>query len=51
LASITDRSDGIARSHHVVIFAKLGIFPDASHGGIFQYADAFADQTLQFLAQ
>jgi pimeloyl-ACP methyl ester carboxylesterase len=31
--------------------AKLSIFPDASHGGIFQYADAFADQTLHFLAE
>jgi pimeloyl-ACP methyl ester carboxylesterase len=30
--------------------AKLSIFPDASHGGIFQYADAFADQTLRILA-
>ena len=31
--------------------AKLSIFPDASHGGIFQYADAFVDQTLRFLAE
>jgi pimeloyl-ACP methyl ester carboxylesterase len=31
--------------------ANLSIFPDASHGGIFQYADAFVDQTLDFLAQ
>jgi len=31
--------------------AKLSIFPDASHGGIFQYADAFVDQTLGFLAE
>jgi pimeloyl-ACP methyl ester carboxylesterase len=31
--------------------AKLSIFPDASHGGIFEYADAFVDQTLHFLAQ
>ncbi len=31
--------------------AKLSIFPDASHGGIFQYADAFVDQALRFLAQ
>jgi pimeloyl-ACP methyl ester carboxylesterase len=30
--------------------AKLSIFPDASHGGIFEYADAFVDQTLHFLA-
>jgi pimeloyl-ACP methyl ester carboxylesterase len=30
--------------------AELSIFPDASHGGIFQYADAFVDQTLRFLA-
>ena len=29
--------------------AKLSIFPDTSHGGIFQYADAFAEQTLRFL--
>ena len=29
--------------------AKLSIFPDASHGGIFQYADAFVDQALRFL--
>ena len=29
--------------------AELSIFPDASHGGIFQYADAFVDQTLRFL--
>jgi pimeloyl-ACP methyl ester carboxylesterase len=31
--------------------AKLSIFPDAGHGGIFQYADAFVDQTLHFLAE
>ena len=31
--------------------AKLSIFPDASHGGIFQCADAFVDQTLRFLAE
>jgi len=31
--------------------AKLSIFPDAGHGGIFQYADAFVDQTLSFLAE
>ena len=31
--------------------AQLSIFPDASHGGIFQYADAFVDQTLRFLAE
>jgi pimeloyl-ACP methyl ester carboxylesterase len=31
--------------------ARLSIFPDASHGGIFQYADAFVDQTLRFLAE
>ena len=31
--------------------AKLSIFPDASHGGIFQYADAFVDQALGFLAE
>ncbi|HTJ62543.1 MAG TPA: alpha/beta hydrolase [Alphaproteobacteria bacterium] len=30
--------------------AKLSIFPDAGHGGIFEYADAFVDQTLRFLA-
>jgi pimeloyl-ACP methyl ester carboxylesterase len=30
--------------------ANLSIFPDAGHGGIFQFADAFADQTLRFLA-
>jgi pimeloyl-ACP methyl ester carboxylesterase len=30
--------------------AELSIFPDASHGGIFQHADAFVDQTLRFLA-
>ena len=31
--------------------SKLSIFPDASHGGIFQYADAFVDQALRFLAE
>jgi pimeloyl-ACP methyl ester carboxylesterase len=31
--------------------AKLSIFPDAGHGGIFQYADVFVDQALDFLAQ
>jgi pimeloyl-ACP methyl ester carboxylesterase len=31
--------------------AKLSIFPDAGHGGIFQHADAFVDQTLCFLAE
>jgi pimeloyl-ACP methyl ester carboxylesterase len=31
--------------------AKLSIFPDAGHGGIFEYADAFIDQTLRFLAE
>jgi hypothetical protein len=31
--------------------AKLSIFPDASHGGIFQYADVFVDQALGFLAE
>jgi pimeloyl-ACP methyl ester carboxylesterase len=30
--------------------AKLSIFPDAGHGGIFQYADAFVDQAPGFLA-
>ena len=30
--------------------ATLSIFPDAGHGGIFQHADAFVDQTLCFLA-
>ena len=30
--------------------AELSIFPDAGHGGIFQHADAFAEQTLRFLA-
>ena len=29
--------------------AQLSIFPDASHGGIFQYHDVFLDQTLKFL--
>jgi len=31
--------------------AKLSIFPDASHGGIFQYADTFVDQALGFFAE
>jgi pimeloyl-ACP methyl ester carboxylesterase len=31
--------------------AKLSIFPDSGHGGIFQYADSFVDQTLGFLAE
>jgi pimeloyl-ACP methyl ester carboxylesterase len=31
--------------------ARLSIFPDASHGDIFQYADTFVDQTLRFLAE
>jgi len=31
--------------------AELSIFPDAGHGGIFQYADAFVDQALGFLAE
>jgi pimeloyl-ACP methyl ester carboxylesterase len=31
--------------------AKLSIIPDAGHGGIFQHADAFVDQTLCFLAE
>jgi pimeloyl-ACP methyl ester carboxylesterase len=31
--------------------ATLSIFPDASHGAIFQYADVFVDQTLGFLAE
>ncbi len=29
--------------------AELSIFPDASHGGIFQYHDVFARQALDFL--
>ncbi|CCE07512.1 conserved hypothetical protein [Bradyrhizobium sp. STM 3843] len=31
--------------------AQLSIFPDAGHGGIFQYHAAFAAQALTFLAQ
>jgi pimeloyl-ACP methyl ester carboxylesterase len=31
--------------------AELSVFPDAGHGGIFQYADAFVDQALGFLAE
>jgi pimeloyl-ACP methyl ester carboxylesterase len=46
----------VPTSNSVALFealpnAKLSIFPDASHGGIFQYADAFVDQTLHFLAE
>ena len=29
--------------------AKLSIFPDAGHGGIFQYHAAFVQQALAFL--
>ena len=29
--------------------AQLSIFPDASHGGIFQYHDVFVSQALKFL--
>jgi NAD(P)H-dependent flavin oxidoreductase YrpB (nitropropane dioxygenase family) len=31
--------------------ARLSIFPDASHGGVFQYADTSVDQTRRFLAE
>jgi pimeloyl-ACP methyl ester carboxylesterase len=31
--------------------AQLSIFPDAGHGGIFQYHDAFVEQALTFLQQ
>jgi pimeloyl-ACP methyl ester carboxylesterase len=30
--------------------AQLSIFPDAGHGGVFQYHDAFVDQVSAFLA-
>ncbi len=30
--------------------ATLSVFPDASHGGIFQYHEEFVSQTLDFLA-
>ncbi len=30
--------------------AKLTIYPDAGHGGIFQYHDSFAPEALEFLA-
>jgi pimeloyl-ACP methyl ester carboxylesterase len=29
--------------------AQLSIFPDAGHGGIFQYHDVFVQQALDFL--
>lgn len=29
--------------------AQLGIFPDASYGGMFQYHSVFVQQTLDFL--
>jgi len=46
----------VPTSNSVALFnalpnAKLCIFPDAGHGAIFQYADAFVDQTLNFLAE
>jgi pimeloyl-ACP methyl ester carboxylesterase len=31
--------------------AQLSIFPDAGHGGIFQYHAAFVQQALAFLQQ
>jgi pimeloyl-ACP methyl ester carboxylesterase len=30
--------------------ATLSLFPDASHGGIFQYHEEFVSQALEFLA-
>ena len=30
--------------------AELSIFPDAGHGGIFQYHREFAEQALRFFA-
>jgi pimeloyl-ACP methyl ester carboxylesterase len=29
--------------------SELSIFPDAGHGAIFQYHNAFLEQTLRFL--
>jgi pimeloyl-ACP methyl ester carboxylesterase len=31
--------------------ARLSIFPDAGHGGIFQYHDTFVQQALTFLRE
>jgi pimeloyl-ACP methyl ester carboxylesterase len=30
--------------------AQLTLYPDAGHGGIFQYHDEFVDEALRFLA-
>jgi pimeloyl-ACP methyl ester carboxylesterase len=29
--------------------ARLELYPDAGHGGIFQYHDKFVDEALKFL--
>jgi pimeloyl-ACP methyl ester carboxylesterase len=29
--------------------ARLKLYPDAGHGGIFQYHDEFTDEALKFL--
>jgi pimeloyl-ACP methyl ester carboxylesterase len=51
-----DKDVIVSTANSVALFAalpdaKLSIFPDAGHGGIFQYADTFVDQTLRFLAE
>ncbi|MFG1807546.1 alpha/beta fold hydrolase [Streptomyces sp. NPDC049040] len=40
---------GTLRLAHVLPNAKLAIYPDSGHGGIFQYHEVFVQQALDFL--
>jgi len=31
--------------------AKLTLYPDSGHGGLFQYAESFVDEGVRFLDQ
>lgn len=46
LAGVLDNSADLARR---LPNARLELYPDAGHGGIFQYHDTFVDQALKFL--
>lgn len=36
--------------HEFIAGSRLSIYPNAGHGGIFQYADLFVAQALSFLS-
>ena len=37
------------RLHELIANSEMSIYPDAGHGGIFQYHELFVQQALEFL--